>query len=68
MYPPSLIDQLLARKAELRAESDRLRCELQRHAASLRPAVRGLEFGRNLFVHSRRGIALYKAFSRCWKP
>ena len=66
MRSPSVIEELLARKAELRADSDWLRCELRRNAAALRPAVRGLEFGRDLLSHSRRGVALYRAFSRCW--
>lgn len=67
MHSPSVIEQLMARKAEVRAQSDRLRCELRRNAAALRPAVRGLEFGRDLLSHTRRGVALYGAISRFWK-
>jgi hypothetical protein len=67
MHTSSVIEQLLARKAEVRADSERLRCELRRNAASLRPAMRGLEFGRDLLSHTRRGMALYGAISRFWK-
>jgi hypothetical protein len=67
MHSSSVIEQLLARKAEMRAESERLRCELRRNAAALRPAVRGLEFGRDVLSHTRRGVALYAAISRFWK-
>jgi hypothetical protein len=67
MHSSSVIEQLLARKAEMRVESERLRCELRRNAAALRPSVRGLEFGRNVIAQSRRGIALYGVISRFWK-
>ena len=67
MHSSSVIQQLLERKAEVRAQSERLRCELRRHAAALRPAVRNLEFGRDLLNHTRRGIALSGAISRFWK-
>jgi hypothetical protein len=67
MYSPSLVERLIARKAELRAESNRLRCELRRNAAALRPAVRNLELGRDLLRHSHRGLALFQTMSRFWK-
>jgi hypothetical protein len=67
MHSPSLVERLIARKAELRAESNRLRCELRRNAAALRPAVRNLELGRDLLRHSHRGLVLFQTMSRFWK-
>ena len=67
MHSPSLVERLVVRKAELRAESDRLRCELRRNAAALRPAVRNLEVGRDLLRHSHRGLILFRTMARFWK-